>query len=45
MVKMNSSEQQTQDWYAKYYAEKGLDRNDLLTNPEVLFQIWPASDQ
>jgi len=30
--------QQTQDWYKDYYQKKGQDRNDLLTNPEVLFQ-------
>ena len=30
--------QETQDWYEEYYEEKGQDRNDLLTNPEVLFQ-------
>jgi len=25
-------------WYRHYYADKGADRNDLLRNPEVLFQ-------
>ncbi len=27
-----------EDWYRKYYATKGADRNSLLHNPEVLFQ-------
>jgi ubiquinone/menaquinone biosynthesis C-methylase UbiE len=26
------------EWYRKYYAEKGADRNSLLHNPEVLYQ-------
>jgi SAM-dependent methyltransferase len=26
------------DWYRKYYAAKGADRNNLLHNPEVLYQ-------
>lgn len=30
--------QQTQGWYKDYYDKKGQDRNDLLANPEVLFQ-------
>jgi len=30
--------QQTQDWHKDYYQKKGQDRNDLLANPEVLFQ-------
>lgn len=32
------SEAETQAWYADYYKRQGSDRNDLLTNPEVLFQ-------
>ncbi len=28
----------TRDWYKDYYQKKGQARNDLLTNPEVLFQ-------
>jgi len=35
---MESIQKQTQDWYEEYYQKKGKDRNDLLTNPEVLFQ-------
>ena len=27
-----------EDWYKKYYATKGAERNSLLHNPEVLFQ-------
>jgi SAM-dependent methyltransferase len=27
------------EWYRRYYAEKGADRNSLLRNPEVLFQV------
>ena len=35
---MESIEKETQDLYKEYYLKKGKDRNDLLTNPEVLFQ-------
>jgi ubiquinone/menaquinone biosynthesis C-methylase UbiE len=28
-----------QDCYADYYAKKGMDRNNLLQNPSVLFQV------
>jgi ubiquinone/menaquinone biosynthesis C-methylase UbiE len=35
---MNSDRTSTQDWYKRYYQEKGHGRNDLLSNPEVLFQ-------
>ena len=35
---MKSEQEKTRDWYKKYYQKKGVDRNDLLTNPEVLFQ-------
>jgi SAM-dependent methyltransferase len=28
-----------QGWYSAYYAAKGADRNSLLENPEVLFQL------
>lgn len=31
-------EQKTDEIYKKYYNKKGKDRNDLLKNPEVLFQ-------
>lgn len=31
-------EEATQAWYADYYEKKGIDRNDILSNPEVLFQ-------
>ena len=30
--------QDTRSWYDNYYRRKGVDRNDLLTNPETLFQ-------
>lgn len=33
-----SPEQQTADWYRQYYARRGRDRNNLLTNPGALFQ-------
>jgi SAM-dependent methyltransferase len=32
------TEKETIEWYKRYYAKKGKDRNDLLRNPEVLFQ-------
>jgi len=35
---MESSQNNTKTWYKNYYQKKGKDRNDLLTNPEVLFQ-------
>lgn len=35
---LTSAAQPTKEWYEKYYREKGGDRNDLLRNPEVLFQ-------
>src|SRR3989449_11755009 len=28
------------EFYSQYYAEKGTDRNDLLQNPGVLFQVF-----
>ncbi len=31
---------ETQSWYRDYYQKFGADRNDLLTNPEVLFQTF-----
>lgn len=31
-------ENETSDWYRKYYAERGENRNDLLSNAGVLFQ-------
>jgi ubiquinone/menaquinone biosynthesis C-methylase UbiE len=33
-----SRESTTQDWYRHYYDKKGADRNDLRSNPGVLFQ-------
>lgn len=30
--------QETKQWYDEYYKKKGMDRNSLLLNPEVLFQ-------
>lgn len=35
---MKSTQAETQEWYKAYYQKRGNDRNDLLTNPEVLFQ-------
>jgi len=35
---VESAEKDTQDWYQEYYQEKGHGRNDMLANPEVLFQ-------
>lgn len=35
---MNSTQSETKDWYTEYYRKKGSDRNDLLSNPGVLFQ-------
>lgn len=32
------TESATRDWYARYRVETGADRNDLLLNPEVLYQ-------
>ncbi|MEW6556115.1 MAG: class I SAM-dependent methyltransferase [Elusimicrobiota bacterium] len=36
---LNEIEQKTTEIYKEYYNRKGKDRNDLLKNPEVLFQI------
>ena len=35
---MKSTEDGTREWYGDYYLKKGKIRNDLLLNPEVLFQ-------
>jgi len=37
-------EKKTKDWYKDYYQKKGEDRNDLLTNPGVLFQYLAVED-
>jgi len=37
---LESIQNKTQAWYKDYYLRKGNDRNDLLTNPEVLFQYF-----
>jgi len=34
----SARERETQDWYRRYQARLGEDRNDLRTNPGVLFQ-------
>jgi SAM-dependent methyltransferase len=34
----NATEVIREDWYKKYYAAKGAERNSLLCNPEVLYQ-------
>jgi len=36
--KKNNEEKNTRDWYQNYSIQKGKHRNDLLRNPEVLFQ-------
>jgi ubiquinone/menaquinone biosynthesis C-methylase UbiE len=41
---MNSDREWTQNWYKKYYEKKGSIRNDLLSNPEVLFQHLALED-
>ena len=38
-----STVEKTEEWYRDYYTRKGIDRNDFLRNPEVLFQ-GAASD-
>lgn len=35
---MTNTKTHTKDWYSTYYREKGADRNDVLRNPEVLYQ-------
>jgi SAM-dependent methyltransferase len=30
---------ETSQWYEQYYRARGRDRNDLLSNPEVLYQV------
>jgi len=37
---MTDIEQKTEEWYQQYYKKKGAGRNDLLRNPEVLFQTF-----
>ena len=41
---MESVEKETEEWYRQYYLKTGKDRNDLLTNPEVLFQHLAFED-
>lgn len=36
---MARSDHSTSEWYNRYYEKKGGDRNDLLRNPGVLFQV------
>lgn len=36
---MDESQGVTRDWYRQYHQRQGEDRNDLLRNPEVLFQV------
>lgn len=33
-------EQQTKEWYARYYRKQGQWRNNMLRNPEVAFQLF-----
>jgi ubiquinone/menaquinone biosynthesis C-methylase UbiE len=35
---MSTNQAETEAWYERWYRDKGLLRNDLLRNPEVLFQ-------
>jgi len=35
---MEPTDEATRAWYSRYYREKGVGRNDLLNNPQVLFQ-------
>jgi SAM-dependent methyltransferase len=39
MISPPESKPIREEWYYRYYAEKGADRNSLLRNPEVLFQV------
>jgi len=41
---METTEKETRNWYREYYLKKGKDRNDLLTNPEVLCQHLAVED-
>jgi ubiquinone/menaquinone biosynthesis C-methylase UbiE len=36
---METNAEQVKKWYEEYYTKKGEDRNDLLRNPGVLFQL------
>jgi SAM-dependent methyltransferase len=37
---LTAVEEETKQWYALYYKRHGEGRNDLLTNPEVMFQTF-----
>lgn len=42
---MENIKNETEQWYKSYYSAKGGNRNDILTNPEVLFQklaLWKS---
>lgn len=41
---MNNTEKKTEDWYKAYYEKMGNNRNDLLFNPEVLYQSLAFED-
>jgi ubiquinone/menaquinone biosynthesis C-methylase UbiE len=38
------SAEKTRDWYKNYYNKKGKDRNDLISNSEVLYQYMAFED-
>lgn len=37
-IMQETTEEETAQWYRQYYARKGRDRNNVLTNPGALFQ-------
>jgi ubiquinone/menaquinone biosynthesis C-methylase UbiE len=37
MANLSGTTQKTEDWYDEYYKKQGMDRNNILRNPEVLF--------
>lgn len=36
---METTKKETEEWYKEYYSKKGENRNNILTNSGVLFQI------
>jgi ubiquinone/menaquinone biosynthesis C-methylase UbiE len=36
----SNDEQATKSWYRSYYNRYGVNRNDLISNPEVMFQLF-----
>lgn len=37
---MKTTQEHIEEWYKEYYFKKGKDRNDILANPGVLFQMF-----